>query len=63
VDKRGLLVRVNEPPALQRIRFNQLAEHYLRADVGGRRAASQIRKHGPKPQPSRPRLSGAQVRA
>lgn len=34
VDKRGLLVRVNEPPALQRIRFNQLAEHYLRADVG-----------------------------
>jgi len=34
VDKRGLLVRVNEAPALQRIRFNQLAEHYLRADVG-----------------------------
>jgi integrase len=34
VDKNGLLVRVNEPPALQRIRFSQLAEHYLRADVG-----------------------------
>lgn len=34
VDKRGLLVRVNEPPAHQRIRFNQLAEHFLRADVG-----------------------------
>jgi integrase len=34
VDRLGLLVRINEAPALQRIRFNALAEHYLRADVG-----------------------------
>lgn len=34
VDKQGLLIRINEAPALVRIRFNQLAEHYLRADFG-----------------------------
>ena len=34
VDKQGLLVRVNEAPAQGRIRFNQLAEHYLKADFG-----------------------------
>jgi integrase len=34
VDRLGLLLRVNEAPALQRIRFNQLAEHYLKADFG-----------------------------
>jgi integrase len=34
VDKRGLLVRINEAPSAIRIRFNQLAEHYLRVDFG-----------------------------
>ena len=34
VDKLGLCSRVNETPALLRIRFAQLAEHYLRADFG-----------------------------
>ena len=34
VDKLGLCLRVNEPRALQRIRFNQLAEHYLKAEAG-----------------------------
>jgi len=34
VDKLGLRTRVNEAPALYRIRFNQLCEHYLRADFG-----------------------------
>jgi integrase len=34
VDKLGLCSRVNEAPALLRIRFAQLAEHYLRADFG-----------------------------
>jgi integrase len=34
VDKLGLLVRINEAPCPARIRFNQLAEHYLKADFG-----------------------------
>jgi integrase len=34
VDKRGLRLRVNEAPAPFRIRFDALAEHYLRADFG-----------------------------
>jgi len=34
VDRQGLLVRVNEAPAHQRIRFDRLAEHYLKADFG-----------------------------
>ena len=35
VDKLGLLVRVNsDAPCPGRIRFNQLAEHYLKADFG-----------------------------
>jgi len=34
VDKLGLLVRINEAPCPGRIRFNSLAEHYLKADFG-----------------------------
>ena len=35
VDKRSLLVRVNDvSPETRCIRFNQLAEHYLKVDFG-----------------------------
>jgi integrase len=34
VDRLGLAVRINEVPDSGRIRFNQLAEHYLKADFG-----------------------------
>jgi len=34
VDTLGLLVRINDAPAPGRIRFNALAEHYLKADFG-----------------------------
>src|ERR1700719_3882087 len=34
VDKLGLPVRINEAPCPGRIRFNSLAEHYLKADFG-----------------------------
>lgn len=34
VDKLGLLVRINEAPCPGRIRFNSLAEHYLKAEFG-----------------------------
>jgi integrase len=34
VDRMSLSLRINEAPALLRIRFAQLAEHYLRADFG-----------------------------
>jgi integrase len=34
VDKLGLSVRINEDPCVGRIRFNSLAEHYLKADFG-----------------------------
>jgi integrase len=34
VEKLGLLARINEAPAPYRIRFNELCEHYLRADFG-----------------------------
>ena len=34
VDKLGLPVRINEAPCVGRIRFNSLAEHYLKADFG-----------------------------
>jgi integrase len=34
VDRLSLALRVNEAPALLRIRFNQLAEHFLKADFG-----------------------------
>lgn len=34
VDRRTLLARINEAPAAGRIRFDALAEHYLRADFG-----------------------------
>jgi integrase len=34
VDKQRLLVRINEAPALGRIRFDRLAEHYLKVDFG-----------------------------
>lgn len=35
VDKRSLLVRVNDvSPETRRVRFNQLAEHYLKVDFG-----------------------------
>ncbi len=33
-DKRGLLVRINEASVHGRVRFNVLAEHYLKADFG-----------------------------
>ena len=34
VDKLGLLLRINDDPGDVRIRFNALAEHYLKADFG-----------------------------
>src|SRR5208337_375047 len=34
VDRLGLLVRINDDSAHTRIRFNNLAEHYLKADFG-----------------------------
>jgi integrase len=34
VDKLGLLVRINDSPLPGRIRFDALAEHYLKADFG-----------------------------
>jgi len=34
VNKLGLPVRINEDPCVGRIRFNSLAEHYLKADFG-----------------------------
>ena len=34
VDRRGLLVRINEAPSPARIKFDALAEHYLKADFG-----------------------------
>jgi len=34
IDRLGLLVRINEPPDDIRIRFDALAEHYLKADFG-----------------------------
>ena len=34
VDRLGLAVRINEVPDSGRIRFDQLAEHYLKADFG-----------------------------
>jgi integrase len=34
VGKLGLTVRINEDPRVGRIRFNSLAEHYLKADFG-----------------------------
>jgi integrase len=34
VDKLGLLLRINEAPGSGRIRFDALAEHYLKADFG-----------------------------
>jgi hypothetical protein len=34
VDRLGLAVRINEAPDSGRIRFDQLAEHYLKADFG-----------------------------
>jgi integrase len=33
-DRLGLLVRINDAPAHTRIRFEELAEHYLKADFG-----------------------------
>src|SRR5712664_137184 len=34
VDRRGILIRINDDPTPGRIRFNSLAEHYLKADFG-----------------------------
>jgi integrase len=34
VDKLGLLIRINESPCPDRIRFDALGEHYLKADFG-----------------------------
>src|SRR6266849_4635186 len=34
VDRLGILVRINDAPSSSRIRFNSLAEHYLKADFG-----------------------------
>jgi hypothetical protein len=34
VDRLGLGVRINDSPAPGRVRFNFLAEHYLKADFG-----------------------------
>jgi integrase len=34
VNKHGLLIRINDAPAKGRIRFDDLAEHYLKSDFG-----------------------------
>ena len=34
VDRLGILVRINDAPSTSRLRFNSLAEHYLKADFG-----------------------------
>ena len=34
VDRLGILVRINDAPSTSRLRFNTLAEHYLKADFG-----------------------------
>lgn len=34
VDRLGILIRINDAPSSSRIRFNSLAEHYLKADFG-----------------------------
>ena len=34
VDRLGILVRINDAPFTSRLRFNALAEHYLKADFG-----------------------------
>ena len=34
VDRLGILVRINDAPSTSRLRFNALAEHYLKADFG-----------------------------
>jgi len=34
VDRLGILIRINDDTASSRIRFNSLAEHYLKADFG-----------------------------
>lgn len=34
VDRLGILIRINEDPSPGRIRFNSLAEHYLKSDFG-----------------------------
>src|SRR6201996_6884065 len=34
VDRLGLLIRINSEEAITRIRFNTLAEYYLKADFG-----------------------------
>jgi integrase len=34
VDRLGILIRINDDPTPGRIRFNSLAEHYLKADFG-----------------------------
>ena len=57
VDKLGLLLRINDDPGDVRIRFNALAEHYLKADFGDRCRASEVGKHHHHHQAHRPRLS------
>ena len=34
VDRLGILIRINDAPTSNRIRFDALAEHYLKADFG-----------------------------
>jgi hypothetical protein len=34
IDRLGILIRINDNTPLSRIRFNALAEHYLKADFG-----------------------------
>ena len=41
VDRLGLLVRINDESTDTRIRFNALAEHYLKADFGLRNSTKQ----------------------
>ena len=47
VDRLGLLVRINDIPCPVRIRFTNLAEHYLKHDMGSGRSPSQNRKNSP----------------
>jgi len=34
IDRLGILIRINDNTSLSRVRFNALAEHYLKADFG-----------------------------
>jgi hypothetical protein len=47
VDRLGLLVRINSEESGTRIRFDALAEHYLKADFGEDAGAPKVGQHDP----------------